>query len=284
MDPKFVAAYAHWLGVTEGEAYMLLEQEPLTDITDEDVTAAGFEESEHPRHPAGSEEGGEFAAKGGTALAEASPWDDVPGYAKVQQEMADSIVATGQPTARLRKHFDDLSLFPDGVLGALGDKGVRIYVGNGSLPDQDDMGFMKGVRPRGWPEGSTWDDVPGGYQPAFKEVALGDEGNDGSQSLALHETAHAVGDLFGIASSKELKDWHEELYRQLGPYEQQGGPRGQAGREEMFAEAVAASLLERDGQYGPGPFRSEEAAHSPRAKEFYEWVDGKLAEVARQGH
>jgi hypothetical protein len=62
LDPKFVAAYAEWLGVTDGEAYRLLEQEPLEDVTDE-VVAAAWNEEDHPRHPEGTSEGGQFAPK-----------------------------------------------------------------------------------------------------------------------------------------------------------------------------------------------------------------------------
>lgn len=64
LSPEFVAAYAEWLGVTDGEAYDLLKNEPLTDVTDEPIQAAGWDESKHPRHPGGSTEGGEFAPKG----------------------------------------------------------------------------------------------------------------------------------------------------------------------------------------------------------------------------
>lgn len=67
LAPDFIAAYAHWLGVTEGEAYALLKEEPLTDLgPTEDVVAAGFEESEHPRWPKGHPDGGQFKPKEGS--------------------------------------------------------------------------------------------------------------------------------------------------------------------------------------------------------------------------
>lgn len=61
LSDDFVIAYANWLGVTEGEAYQLLKEEPLEDVTDE-LTAAAWEEQEHPRHP-----DGRFRNKGGAA-------------------------------------------------------------------------------------------------------------------------------------------------------------------------------------------------------------------------
>jgi hypothetical protein len=81
LDPKFVAAYAHWLGVTEGEAYALLEAEPLIDLGPvEDVTAAGWDEAAHPRHPEGSEQGGEFAPKLSGGKLTAEQLDVLKGY------------------------------------------------------------------------------------------------------------------------------------------------------------------------------------------------------------
>lgn len=64
LSPEFVAAYAQWLGVTDGEAYDLLKAEPLVDITDEPVQAAGWDEAEHPRYPEGDPRGGQFRPKG----------------------------------------------------------------------------------------------------------------------------------------------------------------------------------------------------------------------------
>lgn len=62
LSDEFVAAYADWLGVSFGEAYALLEEEPLADVTDEPVQAAAWDETQHPRHPAGTREGGRFTS------------------------------------------------------------------------------------------------------------------------------------------------------------------------------------------------------------------------------
>lgn len=66
-DLAFVRAYSRFLGVTEQEAAILLEMEPLVAEEEEPRTAAAWDESEHPRHPAGDERGGEFAPKHGEA-------------------------------------------------------------------------------------------------------------------------------------------------------------------------------------------------------------------------
>jgi hypothetical protein len=81
LSDDFVAAYANWLGVTEGEAYQLLSEEPLEDVTDE-LTAAAWEESEHPRHDDGrfrrKDQGPDFSGEG--------PYADEPPGARVYQQ------------------------------------------------------------------------------------------------------------------------------------------------------------------------------------------------------
>ena len=63
LTDDFVAAYADWLGVAFGEAYQLLKEEPLEDVTGDRLQAAAWDESKHPRHPEGVTEGGQFAPK-----------------------------------------------------------------------------------------------------------------------------------------------------------------------------------------------------------------------------
>ncbi len=47
LSDDFVQAYADWLGVTFGEAYALLDEEPAIDVTDEPAadTAAGSDKA-----------------------------------------------------------------------------------------------------------------------------------------------------------------------------------------------------------------------------------------------
>ena len=57
---------------------------------------------------------------------------------------------------------------PSQVLSFLRMKGARIIVCRGSITDH--AKDLKGVRPRGWPAGMTWDIVPGVYLPNRKQV------------------------------------------------------------------------------------------------------------------
>ena len=108
---------------------------------------------------------------------------------------------------------------------------------------------LKGVAPRNWPEGSTWDNVPGAYNPGTKTVVAGTASEHGSESLLIHETGHAIGDLLGFNDSSELKSAHERLFDKLNPYLKGTGesvkevkPGNEAGRQELLAEGLAVFL------------------------------------------
>jgi hypothetical protein len=95
----------------------------------------------------------------------------------------------------------ELVHLPDQVAGALDDAGIRIVACRGSVVDFDPS--LSGERPRNWPEGKTWDSVPGAYLPRHKIVAIATVAKTrgercvppfghlhGSRSLAVHETLH----------------------------------------------------------------------------------------------
>lgn len=117
-----------------------------------------------------------------------------------------------------------------------------LQIGARSLPELDDLQHLRGVYPRGWPPGSTWDIVGGCGGP--QQVAVAVEGISDSAATALHEIGHAVGSRLkvrgiSVDQSTELVEHHRRLYGKLPPYLAQDGPGGIAGCEEMFAESVA---------------------------------------------
>lgn len=120
---------------------------------------------------------------------------------------------------------------------------AHVYISNKSVPNMDDMGWLHGVAPRGWPPGITWDVIPGTYDPERHFLLLGG-GEHGSRSLALHETGHAINFLLGYKDTPALIEHHKRLYRKLNDYERQGGPGGDAGRDEFFAESIATLMIE----------------------------------------
>ena len=134
---------------------------------------------------------------------------------------------------------------------------VDIVACRGAITDY--MTELKGVRPRGWPPGSTWDIVPGVFNPNTNEVVVGTLGSatnrrvpakgegHGSADVVFHELAHALDDAsvlnpgtgrashdadFRAAYAKDLDSLrkHNETYLLQ---------EGDAGPQEAYAETFA---------------------------------------------
>lgn len=147
----------------------------------------------------------------------------------------------------VRKNVEELAKFPESVLEKLKDKGLKfIELGNIGVTKMAENDDLHEHKPRNWKEGSTWDDVPGVYNPNDKAVAIS-IGSHGSESLAIHEVSHAIGDLFKLDKSDEMKEHHTRLFNKLEEYLKGGAEAGnRAGTEELFAEVVATLL--NDGE------------------------------------
>src|SRR5688500_12928774 len=100
-----------------------------------------------------------------------------------------------------------LNLIPKAILDDLDRRGIGVVVCRESVTDY--RRDMAGVHPRNWPDGVTWDVVPGCYLPDENNVAIATiaDGADrrvpargekhGSYDLVIHEVMHAddyVGD------------------------------------------------------------------------------------------
>jgi hypothetical protein len=140
----------------------------------------------------------------------------------------------------VQQHLRDLELLPDSfhnkLLGHFAGHpkgGIDIVDG----PVTDVMTELRGVTPRGWPDGTTWDNVPGLHDPSTNRVILGGQGAHGSGSLAVHETGHALDHAMGDASdSVEFR----QLYDKMGTTNPYLAQPGVAGRQETFAEGLAS--------------------------------------------
>ena len=148
----------------------------------------------------------------------------------------------------VKKLVSQLNVYPTNILTSLKNEGLKeIEIANLTTPFMAGNEDLKGVQPRNWPQGSTWEEVPGAYNPNNKTVVAGAAAKHGSEALLIHETGHAVGDLLGFNNSSEVKSAHKRLFEKLNPYlKGEGGPGNEGGRQEMFAEALAV-LLE-DGE------------------------------------
>lgn len=155
-----------------------------------------------------------------------------------------------------------MSIFPKSMLETMRKNGATIVSCRG--PVTDAITELKGVQPRGWPDGMTWDNVPGLYSPSDKSIVLGTmatgkDGKDrkvpgpgegpiqhGAFDLAGHEAGHGFdfsggdphksrGAKFRSARKKDIAALAKKK-KDLGAYFMQAGS---AGPEETFAESCA---------------------------------------------
>lgn len=156
----------------------------------------------------------------------------------LKAKLGSSLNVRNDGTELVQTHVADLDVVPPGLTRAVAAKGVVVHIGDAPMTELNGNLDLKGQSPRGWPPGKTWDDVPGGFNPAYNSVAAG-KGDHGCASLALHEYGHAIGYHFGIDYSPEWQSIHASVHDALPPYLQQGGPGGFAGRQELWAESFA---------------------------------------------
>lgn len=143
-----------------------------------------------------------------------------------------------------------LAKYPPHMLQIMLDQHTRVIACRGSVTDY--RSDLKGVRPRGWPPGSTWDTVPGAFMPDRNEVVICTRGHDtpegphvpgtgeghGSSNLVLHESAHSI-DLAagsGRSSGADFNAARNKDVPGLPAYETQPGT---AGQQESYAESAA---------------------------------------------
>ena len=130
------------------------------------------------------------------------------------------------------------------ALEALKRKGVKVVVCRNSVTEiREDL---RGVRPRSWPEGKTWDTVPGLNDPANKRVIIATRNGQvpptgdghGAANLVLHEVGHAIGDAVatgGVDDARFIAARDADKAR-LDDYEGDANP---AGVRETYAESFA---------------------------------------------
>lgn len=188
-------------------------------------------------------------------------------------------------------NLHELEEVPAHIHGAVRDHLVRqgrnagIYTGNAMVPELDDLGHLRGTSPRGWPPGSTWDDVPGVVAEG-RIIAIGDGRHSGASSTARHELGHgadeAIGARLGVGKMSARPDWlslHGDYVAEPGPHNPYYLQPGRAGAQEMWAEAFSAWAHGRR-RGGPAAAQQEIAAHfrmSPglaqRYVDYFESVD-----------
>jgi hypothetical protein len=146
------------------------------------------------------------------------------------------------------KMLDAIEALPVPVRDKLREAGIKIAVGRRVT---EIMPEFKGVTPRGWPKGTTWDNAEGLYHGGVKKAIVtekyigrvsGLEISTGrAEGVLRHEVGHAYdAALESFSSTNEFKTAHnadrsmmdEAISEKLAYFLQLGG----AGRQEAFAE------------------------------------------------
>jgi hypothetical protein len=159
------------------------------------------------------------------------------------------------------QHMSELERFyPVGAHRTLRDHfaekpGAGFFLGDNAVPELDDLGHLRGVQPRGWSPGETWDSVDGAYSPGTRVCACGGKVNGAGakhSSTALHEGGHAFDDALatqgvirgGASRSDEFRAmWdsvltaHGSRLKVEGYFTPEANPTGYY--SEAFAEAWA---------------------------------------------
>jgi len=104
------------------------------------------------------------------------------------------------------------------ILTKIVDEGIVVKFFTGKLTDEPSASYLRGLTPRGYFSGTTWDDVPGlgGDRIVLVKIGHSEYGKGhGSVNLELHEIAHSIDRLVfdGIRTSEEfIQIWREEAH------------------------------------------------------------------------
>jgi hypothetical protein len=172
--------------------------------------------------------------------------------------LATSLVKTGgSGTAEDAKLVaESLAKLPKSTLEQMQKNGTKVIACRGSVTDY--RTDLKGVQPRGWPPGATWDKVPGSNTPDKNEVVIAVIGHGtpagphvpktgeghGCASLVAHEASHSIDQGSPKPSqSDDFKKARDADMDKLSDYEKQAG---EAGPEETYAESAARHAEGKD--------------------------------------
>lgn len=172
--------------------------------------------------------------------------------------LATSLVkAGGSGTAEDAKLVaESLAKLPKSSLEQMQKNGTKVIACRGSVTDY--RTDLKGVQPRGWPPGSTWDSVPGSNMRDKNEVVIAVTGHNtpagphvpktgeghGSVNMVVHEASHSLDRGSPSPSqSEEFTKAREADMSKLPNYEKQ---TGEGGPRETYAESAARHAEGKD--------------------------------------
>lgn len=166
--------------------------------------------------------------------------------ARGQRDLPNTRIVGGIPAGDSQVIADRLARIPAKLIALTDRLGTRASLFTGVLTDVPGYRSLKGRRPRGWPPGASWDQVPGaggrtGFAAHVSKDEPGAKNGHGSASLSLHEYAHtvdhALGSPIAIRISAE-RTWRDGPWRELRA-DGNASPYLRDHAEEWFAEAFA---------------------------------------------
>lgn len=145
----------------------------------------------------------------------------------------------------------ELEKMPIGALQIMANNHTKVVACRGNITDY--RADLKGVHPRGWPAGQTWDIVPGVFLPDHNEVVVATIGHGtpagahvpvtneghGSANLTIHESFHGVDMGGGGAMRSADADFNTARTADIGTLSPYEGQAGSAGQQETYAESAA---------------------------------------------
>lgn len=145
----------------------------------------------------------------------------------------------------------ELQKMPVTALRAMEANGVKVVACRGSVTDF--AADLKGVQPRGWPPGATWDSVPGAYMPDRNAVVIATTGHGttagahvpatgeghGSANLVVHEAAHAVDANVSASINSASPGFNAARTADIAALPAYETQAGAAGQSESYAESAA---------------------------------------------
>jgi len=141
---------------------------------------------------------------------------------------------------------DTYNALPQNVRDSLAKDGVQVIATDKVT---DVMPELKGQKPRGWPPGSSWDDVDGAYDTTGKRIIVAQRQNSSKPytndvaGLTRHETGHAVDRLNNLSAHLDFTTAYTREVGTVPAADKQTLDyflqTGDAGREETFAETFA---------------------------------------------
>ncbi len=141
---------------------------------------------------------------------------------------------------------DTYNGLPQNVRDALAKDGVKVVPTDKVT---DIMPELAGQKPRGWPPGSSWDDVDGAYDIGGKRIIVAQRQSSPTPTtndiagLTRHETGHAVDHLHNFSSRADFQTAYDREVAVVPTADTQPLDyflqKGDAGREETFAETFA---------------------------------------------